>query len=304
MVSAPIVGMDQIQVSANWMAASGENIEDLALRKGVEALSNFSIDLGISIPVGKDSLSMRTKWQENNDQYVVKSPLSGVITAMAPVDDVRDAVTTLLKTDIDSQLVLIKLNDKNRLGGSIFSEVYKQDVQETPDVDSAELFIKMFDLTQSLIQEGSIDALHDVSDGGLVSALCELAFTARTGISINLDSLVKDKSLLNEVLFNEEIGLILQINKSKASDITNQFNAKGLNANVIGELNNKDALEINLNDKTIFSDSVANLETIWRQTSHAIQSLRDNKESADSELSLVTDGYTGLFSKDSFIDPD
>jgi len=304
MVSAPIVGMDQIQVSANWMAASGENIEDLALRKGVEALSNFSTDLGISIPVGKDSLSMRTKWQENNDQYVVKSPLSGVITAMAPVDDVRDAVTTLLKTDIDSQLVLIKLNDKNRLGGSIFSEVYKQDVQETPDVDSAELFIKMFDLTQSLIQEGSIDALHDVSDGGLVSALCELAFTARTGISINLDSLVKDKSLLNEVLFNEEIGLILQINKSKVSDITNQFNAKGLNANVIGELNNKDALEIKLNDKTIFSDSVANLETIWRQTSHAIQSLRDNKESADSELSLVTDGYTGLFSKDSFIDPD
>ena len=119
-----------------------------------------------------------------------------------------------------------------------------------------------------------------------------------------MDSLVKDKSLLNEVLFNEEIGLILQINKSKVSDITNQFNAKGLNANVIGELNNKDALEINLNDKTIFSDSVANLETIWRQTSHAIQSLRDNKESADSELSLVTDGYTGLFSKDSFIDPD
>ena len=119
-----------------------------------------------------------------------------------------------------------------------------------------------------------------------------------------MDSLVKDKSLLNEVLFNEEIGLILQINKSKVSDITNQFNTKGLNANVIGELNNKDALEIELNDKTIFSDSVANLETIWRQTSHAIQSLRDNKESADSELSLVTDGYTGLFSKDSFIDPD
>ena len=119
-----------------------------------------------------------------------------------------------------------------------------------------------------------------------------------------MDSLVKDKNLLNEVLFNEEIGLILQINKSKGIDITNQFNAKGLNAYVLGELNNKDALEINLNEQTIFSDSVANLETIWRQTSHAIQSLRDNKESADSELSLVTDGYTGLFSKDSFIDPD
>ena len=303
MISAPIVGMDQIQVSANWMAASGENIEDLALRKGVEALSNFSIDLGVSIPVGKDSLSMRTKWEEGNDQYAVKSPLSGVITAMAPVDDVRDAVTTLLKKDTDSQLVLIKLNDKNRLGGSIFSEVYNQTVEETPDVDSAEIFIKMFKLTQSLIKEGSIDALHDVSDGGLVSAICELAFTARTGISINLDSIVKDESLLNEVLFNEEIGLILQIDKSKINDITNQFNEQGLNVCVLGKLNTNDVLEIDLDDKTIFSDSIANLETIWRQTSHAIQSLRDNKKSADSELSLVTDGYTGLFSKDSFIDP-
>jgi phosphoribosylformylglycinamidine synthase len=205
MVSAPIKGMDQIQVSANWMAASGENIEDLALRKGVEALSTFSIDLGVSIPVGKDSLSMRTKWEEGNDQYVVKSPLSGVITAMAPINDVREAVTTLLRKDTDSQLVLIKLNDKNRLGGSIFSEVHRQDIQETPDVDSSEIFIKMFDLTQSLIQDGTIFALHDVSDGGLVSALSELAFTARSGISIQLDSLVADKSLLNEVLFNEEI---------------------------------------------------------------------------------------------------
>ena len=303
MVSAPIKGMDQIQVSANWMAASGENIEDLALRKGVEALSTFSIDLGISIPVGKDSLSMRTKWEEGNDQYVVKSPLSGVITAMAPINDVREAVTTLLRKDTDSQLVLIKLNDKNRLGGSIFSEVHRQDIQETPDVDSSEMFIKMFDLTQSLIQDGTIFALHDVSDGGLVSALSELAFTARSGISIQLDSLVADKSLLNEVLFNEEIGLILQIDKSKINEIVNKFNLEGLNAHVIGTLNTKDTLEINLNNETIFSDSITSLETKWRQTSHAIQSLRDNKESADSELSLVTDGYTGLFSKDSFIDP-
>ncbi len=105
-------------------------------------------------------------------------------------------------------------------------------------------------------------------------------------------------SLLNEVLFNEEIGLILQINKSKVSDITNQFNAKGLNAHVIGELNNKDALEINLNE-AIFSESISSLEIMWRETSHAIQGLRDNKESADSELSLVSDGYSGLFSKDS-----
>ena len=304
MVSAPIVGMDQIQVSANWMAASGENIEDLALRHGVQALSDFSIDLGISIPVGKDSLSMRTKWEEGNDQYVVKSPLSGVITAMAPVDDVRDAVTTLLNKDIDSQLILIKMNNKNRLGGSIFSEVYKQDIQETPDVDNAEIFTKMFNLTQSLIQEGSIHALHDISDGGLVSAMSELAFTARTGLSIYLDSLATDTDSINEVLFNEEIGLVLQIEKSKASNIIDQFVNQGLGAYIIGSINTNDALEIYLDNQAIFSESISSLETMWRETSHAIQGLRDNKESADSELSLVTDGYSGLFSKDSFIDPD
>ena len=116
------------------MAAAGEKIEDLALRYGVEALSNFAVELGISIPVGKDSLSMRTKWEQDSKQYTVKSPLSGVITAMAPVMDVRDAVTTLLDTKIDSELILVKINNKNRLGGSIFSEVYKQDIDNTPDM--------------------------------------------------------------------------------------------------------------------------------------------------------------------------
>ena len=208
MVSVPILGMDQIQVSANWMAASGENIEDLALRYGVEALSNFAVELGISIPVGKDSLSMRTKWEQDSKQYTVKSPLSGVITAMAPVMDVRDAVTTLLDTKIDSELILVKINNKNRLGGSIFSEVYKQDIDNTPDIDDVSSFMKLFNKTQSLIADKKIHALHDISDGGLIVTISELAFTARQGINIDLDQIIEVGNNLNQVLFNEEIGLI------------------------------------------------------------------------------------------------
>ena len=118
-----IKGLKNVQVSANWMAASGENSDDFALRSGVEALSKIAVDLKVSIPVGKDSLSMRTKWSENNSDYEVSSPLSGVITAMAPVDDVTESVTPELNTSDDTCILLIKLNNKNRLAGSIFSEI-------------------------------------------------------------------------------------------------------------------------------------------------------------------------------------
>ena len=304
MVSVPILGMDQIQVSANWMAASGENIEDLALRYGVEALSNFAVELGISIPVGKDSLSMRTKWEQDNKQYTVKSPLSGVITAMAPVMDVRDAVTTLLDTKIDSELILVKINNKNRLGGSIFSEVYKQDIDNTPDIDDVSSFMKLFNKTQSLIADKKIHALHDISDGGLIVTISELAFTARQGINIDLDQIIEVGNSLNQVLFNEEIGLILQIEKSNVDLVLNQYLDQNLFACRIGEMNAKKSINLSLNNKEIFSETIINLENSWREVSHAMQSIRDNKESADSELSLIKEGYSGLFAKDSFVDPD
>ncbi len=304
MISVPILGLEQIQVSANWMAASGENIEDLSLRNGVEALSKFAVDLGISIPVGKDSLSMRTKWEEDKNQYTVKSPLSGVITAMAPVDDVRKAITTLLDLEIDSELILVKLNNNARLGGSIFAEVHKLDIEETPDVNDVSMFKEMFTLTQSLIANKKIHALHDVSDGGLVAALSELAFTAKQGMNINLDPLSKDPDEVNNILFNEEIGLILQIDKANVDSVLNSYKDKHLFACRIGKINTNQLLNLHFNNVEIFSESINNLELKWREVSHAIQSIRDNKKSADSELDLVTNGYSGLFAKDSFIEPD
>ena len=300
MVSVPIKGMNEIQVSANWMAASGENIEDLALRKGVEALSKFSIELGVSIPVGKDSLSMRTKWDEASDQYVVKSPLSGVITAMAPVQDVRKAVTTLINPDIDSSLLLVKLNSKNRLGGSILSEVYQENIQETPDIESSKAFTKMFNLTQDFITNKTIHALHDVSDGGLITTFSELAFTAKIGLNLNLNSLITDPVLTNEALFNEEIGLVVQVEKGQEIKVQEIYQAAGLQVYEVGSINQTHSLDVYFNNEIIFSESLVDLETKWREASHAIQSMRDNKESADSELSLITDGYSGLFAKEAF----
>ena len=129
-----ITGLNNVQVSANWMAASGENSDDLALRSGVEALSKIAIDLKVSIPVGKDSLSMRTKWSEKSRDFEVSSPLSGIVTAMAPVEDVTDSVTPELNLNENTCLLLIKLEDENRLAGSIFSEVTQSTYKQTPDI--------------------------------------------------------------------------------------------------------------------------------------------------------------------------
>ena len=164
-----IKGLNNVQVSANWMAASGENSDDFALRSGVEALSKIAVDLKVSIPVGKDSLSMRTKWSENNSDYEVSSPLSGVITAMAPVDDVTESVTPELNTSDDTCILMIKLNNKNRLAGSIFSEITETKYQHTPDIDDIEVFEKLFSGIQNLLKSKKILAMHDISDGGLIT---------------------------------------------------------------------------------------------------------------------------------------
>jgi phosphoribosylformylglycinamidine synthase len=196
------------------------------------------------------------------------------------------------------------LNNNVRLGGSIFAEVHKLDIEETPDVNDVFMFKEMFTLTQSLIANKKIHALHDVSDGGLVAALSELAFTAKQGMNINLDPLSKDPDEVNNILFNEEIGLILQIDKANVDSVLNSYKDKHLFACRIGKINTNQLLNLHFNNVEIFSESINNLELKWREVSHAIQSIRDNKKSADSELDLVTNGYSGLFAKDSFIEPD
>ena len=296
MAGVAIKGLNYVQVSANWMAASGDNQEDLNLRNGVEALSKLSSKLKISIPVGKDSLSMKTKWNESDAEFEVKSPLSGIITAMAPVDDIALCVTPEIDIKAETKLVLVKLNQKTRLGGSIFSEVIQETFNETPDIDDADKFKDMFYLIQDLVKNKNIIALHDISDGGLVTSVAEMCFTKKIGATVD----ISDFENINQTLFNEEIGFVIQIENSQLEKVLKLFEEKNLFAKEIADLNNNNFV-IKKNKKIIFEEKIIRLEKYWRETSHAIQSIRDNKEIADSELGLLDSSeYTGLNSNVSF----
>ena len=298
-----IKGLDEVQVSANWMAATGEGVEDLSLRDGVEALSECCVSLNISVPVGKDSLSMKTKWQEDKSDYVVKSPLSGVITAMAPVEDVRVAVTPELNTDIQSKILHVKLNDKKRLSGSIFSQVTESQFQETPDIDDMQLLKIMFNTVQGLVAQNKILALHDISDGGLMITLLEMAFTKKVGLDLSLDKLAKDD--LNSTFFSEEAGIVIQVAEKYFDEITHELTKVGLIAASVGEISSSKEIVISSSDGELFRDSVINLEKYWREVSHSIQSIRDNESVANSEIGLLDDiNHKGLFAEDQFNEND
>ena len=298
-----IKGLDEVQVSANWMAATGEGVEDLSLRDGVEALSECCVSLNISVPVGKDSLSMKTKWQEDKSDYVVKSPLSGVITAMAPVEDVRVAVTPELDTDIQSKILHVKLNDKKRLAGSIFSQVTESQFQETPDIDDMQLLKIMFNTVQRLVAQNKILALHDISDGGLMITLLEMAFTKKVGLDLSLDKLAKDD--LNSTFFSEEAGIVIQVAEKFFDEITHELTKVGLIATSVGEISSSKEIVISSSDGELFRDSVINLEKYWREVSHSIQSIRDNESVANSEIGLLDDiNHKGLFAEDQFNEND
>jgi len=294
-----IKGLDEVQVSANWMAATGEEVEDLSLREGVEALSKCCVDLDVSVPVGKDSLSMRTKWNEGSEELTVKSPLSGIITAMAPVDDVTVSVTPELKINHDSQLLFVRLNDEKRLAGSIFSEVTKSDYSDTPDIDDMSLFKKMFVSIQDLISKKMVLALHDISDGGLIISLLEMAFTKKVGLEILIDSL--DERNLNENLFAEEIGFVIQVQDENIDKVIKSLSSNNILVDCIGKVSGSDGFSISNSNKELFNESVTKLEKHWREVSHAIQASRDNQSIADSELDLLEDKtYSGLFAEESF----
>ena len=285
-----ITGLNNVQVSANWMAACGENSDNLALRSGVEALSKIAVDLKVSIPVGKDSLSMRTKWTDNKTDYEVSSPLSGIVTAMAPVEDVLDAVTPELDLEKNTSILLIKLDDNFRLAGSIFSEVTQSKYQSTPDIDDVSKFNKMFSTIQGLVKNKKILAMHDISDGGLVTTLLEMCFTKKVGMRVNLEKV----SNLNQMMFSEEIGYVIQIEKNYTDEIVKVFENNEIFVRNIAEIQDKNFSIFNDNSE-VYCESVIDLEKFWRETSHAIQSIRDNKAIADSELSLLDDNsFDGL----------
>jgi len=300
LISAPVKNLDLVRLSANWMAACGDEEENYALRQGVEALSKICIELGIAIPVGKDSLSMRTKWNEDDQELQVKSPLSGVITAMAPVEDVSLAITTEFKEHGSKDLYHLFLNDQSRLGGSIFEEVTSSSIQKVPDIDNVESFKTLFNSIQELIGRGWIVALHDISDGGLFTAAAELSFTNKIGMEIFVPENFQNDCKM-QYLFAEETGAIIQFHnefEDQALDFLKQTNIEYRKC----ATQKSDAhISISSNDKIEFSDSVVNLEKIWNETSYSIKSSRDNPDSAKAEHDLIERfDDQGLVAKDNF----
>lgn len=294
--AARILKLDDIALSANWMAACGEPGQDAKLYATVSAVSTLCKELEIAIPVGKDSLSMKTVWSDNQQQKKVTSPLSLNITAFARVADVRQSLTPLLIQDDDSILLFIDLaNNKQRLGGSALCQVYGQVDTETPDLDDAERLKAFFQSIQILNESDLILAYHDRSDGGLFVTLCEMAFAGHTGIDIDLNS--SDNLIAG--LFNEELGAVIQTRKEHEQSVKDAFIQSGINEQAIqaiGTLNNEYKLNLKHNDVDVLSIAIDELQQKWSATSYQIQSLRDNPECAEQEFNLIADeNDPGLF---------
>ena len=281
--------LNRVKLSANWMAAAGHRGEDAALFDAVQAIGlELAPDLGLAIPVGKDSLSMKTVWQENGQEQQVTAPLSLVITAFAPVEDVRRGVTPQLQIDCgDTELVLIDLGaGKNRLGGSALAQVYNAVGNLAPDVDSAAILSGYFLAVQQMLEKQLLLAYHDRSDGGLFTTLVEMAFAGNVGITLQLNSLPKD---LLATLFCEELGGVIQIRSTAYAQVMAILENAGLGDFVhsIGTLNKSSDLTILRGAELCYSASIHELRKQWWQTSYQMQRLRDNPECADQELELI-----------------
>ena len=290
-MSAKIEKISNIKLSANWMAAAGQPGEDQALFEGVKAIGmEMCPALGIAIPVGKDSLSMRTTWNDEGEDKSVTSPMSGVITAFAPVTDVRQTLTPELK-NLESVLVRIDLSKGQfRLGGSILAQVYKAIGSVTPDVDSFDDLKAFFALVQDWNNRGLIKAYHDIGDGGLLATVAEMMFASRLGVAL------EDQSTAS--LFAEEIGAVLQIAKADWEALQTEVAVSTLKdaIAVVGTVNNSDQLSIN----GLVLER-ADLQVAWTEVSHQIQRLRDNVQTADQEFALITDkAHKGIIAQPTF----
>ncbi|MFR2394509.1 MAG: phosphoribosylformylglycinamidine synthase [Parasutterella sp.] len=292
------VNLDRIILSANWMGACGVKGQDAALYDGVSAASSFCQELGVSIPVGKDSLSMKTSWKDQaGEDKTVVSPVSLVVSAAAPVYDIRNNLLPMFAESVrDSSLLLIDLgHGKDRLGGSVYSQVTQRFDSVTPDMEDPKELKKFLELIRSLSAKGAILAYHDRSDGGLAAALCEMMFASHVGVEIVADALVSKDRTLNQALFNEELGAVIQVARGRAAEVERDFEAAGMGWSLkyLGNLTQDDHLNIYLEGKCVLSEDRVDLQKAWNEVSWQIARMRDNPECADSEYELISDKHNG-----------
>ncbi len=292
--AAPIRQLSDIKLSANWMCAAGHPGEDEKLYRTVEAIGmELCPELGITIPVGKDSMSMRTAWQEEGADKSVTAPLSLVISAFAPVTDVRKVVTPQLRTDKgDSELLYVDLGEgRNRLGASILAQTCNQMGQEPADLNNPQALKGFFAAMQQSLSEGDLLAYHDRGDGGLFATVAEMAFAGHCGVDINIDTLGDDALA---VLFNEELGAVLQVGSARVKAVMERFAAAGVQIERLGWLNNHDTIRVEMNADIIYEESRSELQRLWSETSYRIAALRDNADCAKSEFEAITKIDPGL----------
>ena len=320
MLAAPIE-LAKVKMSANWMAACGEPGEDAALYATVKAVGmELCPALNISIPVGKDSLSMRTQWTENGQVKKVTSPVSLLITGFASIDDVRTTLTPQLDAEVqDSSLVLIDLGrGKMRMGGSIIGQVLNQSGNETPDLDDAKDLIALVDAVNALRAQGKILAYHDKGDGGLLATVAEMAFAGHVGVALNVDMLITEGDGISDsrmdsgegknwgaqvsgrreeqtlrALFNEELGVVLQIRTEDRSEVLQVLREHGLIqcSHIVGKTRpaasamdvGKGELQVWRDAKKVFGATLSDLHQVWDAVSWKITQQRDNPVCADSE---------------------
>ena len=320
MLAAPIE-LPKVKMSANWMAACGEPGEDADLYATVKAVGmELCPALNISIPVGKDSLSMRTQWNEEGVTKKVTSPVSLIITGFAAIDDVRTTLTPQLNAEVeDSSLVLIDLGrGKNRMGGSIIGQVLNQSGNETPNLDDPKDLIALVDAVNTLRAQGKILAYHDKGDGGLLATVAEMAFAGHVGVALNVDMLITEGDGISDsrmdsgegknwgkqvagrreeqtlrALFNEELGVVLQIKTEDRTEVMNVLRSHGLIqcSHIIGKTRpasspvdaGKGELQVWRDANKVFGATLSDLHQVWDAVSWKICQQRDNPASADSE---------------------
>ncbi|MDR9437502.1 MAG: phosphoribosylformylglycinamidine synthase [Thiohalophilus sp.] len=303
LAAAPVPELSRVVLSANWMAAAGHPGEDAGLYEAVQAVGmELCPALGITIPVGKDSMSMRTVWQEAGETRSVTAPLSLIISAFAPVTAVSRTLTPQLRTDRGpTRLILIDLGKgANRLGGSCLAQVYKQLGHHPADLDDPLALKHFFDTIQLLNEKGRLLAYHDRADGGLFASLCEMAFAGRTGLQIRLDDLGDDPVAS---LFSEELGAVIQVSDSELAAVQDALHEAGLShySHVIGTLRDDERLVFEHRGETLLEGTQVQWRRVWSETSYRMQALRDNPECAREEYdNLLDESDPGLSAQLSF----
>lgn len=300
--AANIGDLNRVKLSANWMAPNGHPGEDAGLYEAVKTLGmDLCPELSITVPVGKDSMSMKTTWQQDGKERTVTAPMSLIVSAFARCEDIRRTLTPQLRTDKgDTCLIYVTLGERqNRLGASALAQVYSQLGDKPADLDNPQRLKGLFDAVQFLNNKDLVLAYHDVSDGGLFVTACEMAFAGHTGVTIRMDELGHDDL---GVLFAEEAGCLLQVRTEDKEKVLNILSGHGLASCsfAVGVLNHQDRIIFTRDGSEVINAPRTHFRTIWATTTHEMQRLRDNPQCADEEHMLKQQPDNGLFVKLSY----